>query len=109
MALTGGNLGKTGGKFTLTEDDISGSMAQYIDKEMKDLYEKLKGTSFPSGGGEDRRMLFTAISRGILKYFKTNQDDLINVLTATHDPSTIEVDHTVSELDLDIVVDALPT
>jgi len=70
-------------------------MALAIDNEMKVLFEAIKGTTMPDNGQLDRRMLFTAISRGILKYLKDHAADLLSAITITHTSGT-PVDHSAA-------------
>jgi hypothetical protein len=49
------------------------SMALAIEEAMSDVFQKVKGTPVPEVGKEDRRLLFVAVSRGVLKYLDSHQ------------------------------------
>jgi hypothetical protein len=49
------------------------SMALAIEEAMNDMFQKVKGTPVPEVGKEDRRLLFVAVSRGVLKYLDSHQ------------------------------------
>ena len=44
------------------------SMALAIEAALNDMFQKVKGTPVPEVGKEDRRLLFVAVSRGVLQY-----------------------------------------
>jgi hypothetical protein len=108
VALTAGTPRKIHGEYRLDDAALAGSMALVIDNEMKALYEKIKGTTMPDTGLEDRRMLFTAVARGILKYLKNHAGDLLSSITITHDDGSGIAHSATTETDLDIHVDEIP-
>ena len=55
---------------------LADSMALAIEDAMANVFEKVKGTPIPEVGMEDRRLLYVAISRGILQYLADHQGDL---------------------------------
>lgn len=67
MSLFPGKL--TGGGY-----ELANSMALAMEEELEALYKQLKGTSLPALGQEDRRLLFVAIARGILRYIDEHED-----------------------------------
>lgn len=86
------------------EQALKGSMGDAIEDAMADIYKKLKGTSLPVVGKEDRRILFVAIARGILKYLEDHETELLLGVTITHATGS-HVTHTVSNLNLNIQMD----
>lgn len=60
-------------------NDFSNSMAEAIENALKSEYQAVKGQALPQGGEEDRRLLFVAIARGVVKYLKDNADSSILV------------------------------
>jgi hypothetical protein len=61
---------------------------------MGDVFAKVKGTSIPEVGNEDRRLLYVAISRGILKYLADHQETM----------RAFEIDHLTRTGDVDLNV-----
>ncbi len=54
-----------------TVDDFSGSMAQAMDEAFKAEWLAVKGTPLPAvSGEEDRKILFSAISKGVVKHLR---------------------------------------
>jgi len=54
-----------------TVDDFAGSMAQAIDEAVKAEWRAVKGTPLPAvSGEEDRKILFSAISKGVVKHLR---------------------------------------
>ena len=53
------------------------SLADAMEQAMPKAWQDVKSTPFPGGGGADRRPLFLAISRAVLKYLRDNQGDLV--------------------------------
>ena len=104
MSLYPGAPRKVDGNYVLDDQALQDSMAKAIDEAMADVYLKLKGKALPEEGKEDRRLLFVAIARGVLKYFESHESELLSHLTVTHKigPS---IGHNVSGLDLNIQMD----
>jgi len=90
-------------KYVIDDLAIQDSMVLAIENEMKNVYKTLNGVNLPAVGEEDRRMLFSAIARGILKYLDDHAGELIKDLTIDHAGGTT-TEHTVDGLDLDIEV-----
>ncbi|MBA2715177.1 MAG: hypothetical protein H0U55_16700 [Rubrobacteraceae bacterium] len=61
------------GKQKLDDTALQDSMARAIEDAMNQLSVQLKGTPLPAVGRDDRRLLFVAISRGVLKYLRDHQ------------------------------------
>jgi hypothetical protein len=62
------------------------SMALAIEVAMNDVFQKVKGTPVPEVGKEDRRLLFVAISRGVLQYLESHQVTMNTTLAANGGP-----------------------
>ena len=58
-------------------------MAQAMETSLGEEWSVQKGVDvpMPGGGVEDRKLLFTAIARGVLKYLEDNQNEFINSIT----------------------------
>jgi hypothetical protein len=108
MSLKAGTPSKISGKYYLDNTTLADSMALEIDNQMKALFEAIKGKSMPDDAQLDRRMLFTAISRGILKYLKDHADDFLSAITVTHTTGTSVTHSAATSTDLGIQVDAIP-
>jgi hypothetical protein len=75
MSLYPGNPRKLAdGRYVLDDTALTNSMAEAIEEEMAYVYKKIKGSSLPDAGQEDRRLLFVAIARGVLKYLAEHQE-----------------------------------
>lgn len=75
MSIYPGEPRKDAGKWVLDDQALTDSMALVIEEEMDDLLTALKGKGLPDAGEEDRRILFVAIARGIVKYLSDHQQD----------------------------------
>lgn len=53
------------------------SLADAIEAAMPQAWQDVKGTPFPGGDPKDRRPMFLAISRALLKVLHDNQSTLI--------------------------------
>lgn len=73
MSLYPGKPRKDGNKYVLDDKALADSMAKFMEEEMNDVYYKVKNENLPPLGKEDRRLLFTAIARGILKYLHEHE------------------------------------
>jgi hypothetical protein len=62
------------------------SMALAIEVAMNDVFQKVKGTPVPEVGKEDRRLLFVAVSRGVLQYLQSHQVTMNTTLAANGGP-----------------------
>jgi hypothetical protein len=63
--------------YALDDKALEQSMAKAIEDAMADVFEKVNGTPLPASGQEDRRVLFVALSRGILKYLQDHQKTIV--------------------------------
>jgi len=77
MSLKPGNIRYDGKKYVVDENAIADSMARKMDEEMKRLYSQMYNRSMTRKGEADRRLFFVAISRGILRYLKEKEGELI--------------------------------
>jgi hypothetical protein len=57
------------------------ALADAIEAAMPQAWQDAKGTPFPGGDPKDRRPMFLAISRGLLKYLHDNQSTLITSMS----------------------------
>ncbi len=104
MSLHPGGPRKVDDKYVLDNEAVKHTMAGAMEDAMIDVYSKVKGESLSTAGEEDRRLLFVAIARGILKYLEDNEDKLLASVKVSHDTGPI-ITHTVSDLDLNIKMD----
>lgn len=74
MSLYPGGRKQVGAAFVAAVDDPAqlDSMALAIETHFNDLFLQLKGKAVPDALKEDRRILFTAIARGVLDYLRTH-------------------------------------
>jgi hypothetical protein len=104
MTLYPGGSRLINGKYVLDETALQDTMAEAMEEEMADLFQMLKGKTMPEIGKEDRRLLFVAIARGVLKYLEAHQSDVLASVTINHTTGP-GVTHTVSNVDLNIKMD----
>ncbi len=90
--------------YVLDDIAVQDTVAEAIEEEMADLFQKLKGKPLPEVGKDDRRLLFVAIARGVLKYLEAHQEDILAGVTIDH-ATGINREHIVSHIDLNIVLD----
>ena len=62
-----------------TMTSFSKSMAHAIEIEYEAIWNSLKEEPLPNEGREDRRMLFVAIARGVMRHLEDNVNDGIVV------------------------------
>ncbi len=98
-------------KYLLDEDALKDaaalqdSLALAMENEMIGVYKKVKGTDMPAEGREDLRLLFVAISRGILWYLDDRaKKNAILTLSIDHDPKDLIV-HKATGTKFDIVME----
>lgn len=64
-------------------DDLADSMAGAIDAAMQEEWHAAKGQPLPEGlGREDRRILFAAVAKGVLRYLHAHRADLVSNVVA---------------------------
>jgi len=60
-----------------TVNDFANSMAAEMEAAMKSEWQAVKNTALPGGAGEeDRKILFVAVARGVLKYLTDHRNDI---------------------------------
>ena len=93
-----------GGRYVFDDTALQDTLAKAIEEAMADAFQKVKGYRCPNAGADDRRLLFVAIARGVIKYLEAHQNDVLASVTIRHTigPS---VTHTVSNVDLNITID----
>jgi hypothetical protein len=62
------------GSYTSIDD---ASMTAYIEASMRQQWLLARGEALPDAGAEDRRILFAAVARGVLRYLYDHRDDLV--------------------------------
>jgi hypothetical protein len=62
--------------FVLDDEAVRDSMAKEMEDALAYLYRQLKDKDLPEIAKEERRILFVAISRGLLKYLNDHQSVL---------------------------------
>lgn len=59
-------------------DDLANTMTGEIEAAMREEWRAAKDQELPGGPGEeDRRILFAAVAKGVLRYLYAHRDDLI--------------------------------
>ena len=58
-------------------DDFANSMAERIEEAMQEEWRKANGERLGGPGDRDRRVLFAAIAKGVLRYLYEHRDDLV--------------------------------
>jgi hypothetical protein len=104
MTLFPGGPRQVGGQFVLDDTALQDTLAKAIEEEMADVFQKVKWMPLPEPGKADRRLLFVAIARGVLKYLEAHQNDVLASVTINHTTGP-SVTHTVSNVDLNITMD----
>ena len=61
------------GSQALDGDGMKDSMALAIEQALDELSRAVNGSAMPDDGRDERRLLFTAIARGVLKYLGDHQ------------------------------------
>jgi hypothetical protein len=62
------------GNHTSRDDD---TMTAYIESAMQEEWLAARGEALPTAGAEDRRVLFAAVAKGVLRYLYEHRADLI--------------------------------
>lgn len=60
-------------------ESFAGSMAESIEREFEKIWEARFKTPLPEGTRDDRRLLFIAISHGILRYLREKSEEAFDV------------------------------
>jgi hypothetical protein len=84
-------------RYVLDDTALEESMAKIIEEEMTNVFGLVKGTPLPDSGKEDRRLLYVAISRGVLKCLRDHQVSMsTTVATNGGPPRTGRIDLNVT-------------
>jgi hypothetical protein len=68
---------------THASTDGDGTMTAFIEAAMREEWQAARGEELPSSGpgAQDRKILFAAVAKGVLRYLYEHRDDLIASLT----------------------------
>jgi hypothetical protein len=77
------------------------ALTDAIDAAFKTEWGKIKSAPLSDAGGEDRRLLFAAVARGLLEYLSEHQEELVLSVKATKTGGAAE-DYSVESISLDI-------
>ncbi len=61
---------------SLKDEEFDNSMAQAIEQEFISAWTAVYGWPLPERGEKERKIIFLAISRGILKYLNENENSI---------------------------------
>ena len=81
----------------LNVNDLTAAIEAGFDRE----WLRAKGTPAASAGKEDRRIMFAAVARGVLQYFKDHQNELLDRVDA-RDQNGVSYNFDVETADLGI-------
>lgn len=59
----------------------TGGLTQAIEDAFTAEWRRAKGSPAPQIGAQDRRLMFAAVARGVLRYLKDHQTDLLASIT----------------------------
>jgi len=106
VSLYPGNVRKVASEFILDDIALEESMAKVMEDEFSSIFQKIKGEDPP--GKDDMRLIFVAISRGILGYLKSHQNEIFSSInlkeTQAAGGQPIDVIHKVNEVDLNVMM-----
>jgi hypothetical protein len=77
-------------------------LAAAMEAAMPQAWQDVKNTPFAGGDPNDRKPLFLAISRAVLKYLHDNQSGLIKTMDLSVEGVATPVANTVTNVTLDI-------
>lgn len=79
-----------------------GSMTALIEQAMQEEWLAARGEPLPADGpgSQDRRILFAAVAKGVLRYLYEHRDDLLSTLDIPEGGSSVRHYH---EADFDLV------
>jgi hypothetical protein len=72
-----------------------------MEREFANAWRDIKGGAPPSAGGDDLKVMFAAVARGVLAYLKANENDVIDSLKVS-ESGVGDRDLTVTNAKLDI-------
>jgi hypothetical protein len=81
----------------LNSSDLTQAMQEAFKKE----WAAVKKIALPDAGGEDRRLLFAAVARGLLEYVEAHQNEVISAITFEDEGAT-SITHTVTNTEIGI-------
>lgn len=70
-------------------DDFVGSMAAAMEEAFQDEWQNVKATPLSEAGEEDRKILFSAISRGVVKHLKQNAGAAFKIAVQTTQTNSV--------------------
>jgi hypothetical protein len=79
------------------------ALTDAIDEAFREEYARDHPNPLPEAGSQDRRLLFAAVARGLLRYLETHEDEIFKTLTLRIQGGD-EHTYTVTDTDLDIVI-----
>ena len=85
--------GRDSGQYSLDDNSMKKSMAQLIEDEFAALYQAVKGSPLPASARQDMRIIFVAVSRGVLRYLSENQaGNIVTQLPAPQVKLTVDLE-----------------
>ncbi len=80
-----------------------GDMADAIEAAFKTLWPTYRPDEpFPSDSVNERRLLFLAITQGILTYLNTKEDEMLKTISLSGGGLVSSTQYTVDAVDLDV-------
>ena len=73
-------------------DDFVGSMAAAMEEAFKDEWQNAKSTPLSEAGEDDRKILFAAISRGVVRHLKQNAGAAFKIAVQTTQTNAVLMD-----------------
>lgn len=70
-------------------DDFTNSMAAAMEDAFQDEWLDVKGTALPERGEEDRKILFSAVARGVVKHLKENAGTAFKIAVSATQTGTV--------------------
>jgi len=79
---------------------IPSELTDAMQQAFKNEWLAVKKSPMPEGGGEDRRLLFAAVARGLLEYVEAHQNEVLTSITFQDTDQSVT--HTVTGADINI-------
>lgn len=70
-------------------DDFTNSMAAAMEDAFQSEWLDVKGTALPGKGEEDRKILFSAVARGVVKHLQENAATAFQIAVTTKQTSAV--------------------